>query len=201
MTDIIRHYDLLIEENNDPVTDPPELQNYMELWDGKAFLSALALDKTKSVLEIGVGTGRLAKKTVPLCGKFTGIDLSPKTIDRAGQHLSFSAPHLICADFLTYSFEEKFDVVYSSLTFMHIKAKRNAIRKTFELLNPQGRFVLSIDKNQNKILDCNHRKIRLYPDSKEQTESILAAVGFQISQILETELAYIFVANKEQSCA
>ena len=31
--DVIRHYDLLIEENNDPVRDPKPLKDYMDKWD------------------------------------------------------------------------------------------------------------------------------------------------------------------------
>ena len=66
-TDIITHYDLLIEENNDPVNDPKPLQEYMDKWDGPSFIDALRLDKSKSVLEIGLGTGRIAIKVIPLC--------------------------------------------------------------------------------------------------------------------------------------
>lgn len=66
-SDVIQHYDLLIEENNDPVHDPKPLKDYMDKWDGQAFIDKMDLDKDKSVLEIGVGTGRLAVKTVILC--------------------------------------------------------------------------------------------------------------------------------------
>ena len=33
------HYDLLMDEDNDPFRDPPELQTYMDQWDGPAFLA------------------------------------------------------------------------------------------------------------------------------------------------------------------
>ena len=36
--DVISHYDLLIDENNDPFRDPLELQDYMCQWDGEQFL-------------------------------------------------------------------------------------------------------------------------------------------------------------------
>lgn len=85
--DTIRHYDTLIDENNDPVHDPEPLKAYMDKWDGNEFISKLGLNKKISVLEIGVGTGRLAIRTVPLCGSFFGIDISPKTIDRAKENL------------------------------------------------------------------------------------------------------------------
>ena len=78
------HYDRLIDENNDPARDPEPLKAYMDKWDGREFLDAMELDREKTVLEIGVGTGRLACKTAPLCKEFFGIDLSPRTVERAG---------------------------------------------------------------------------------------------------------------------
>ena len=83
MKDVIEHYDKLIDENNDPARDPKHLRDYMDKWDGEIFVESMRLDKSKSILEIGVGTGRLAMKVAPLCRKFIGIDVSPKTILRA----------------------------------------------------------------------------------------------------------------------
>ena len=124
MDDVLLHYENLIDEGNDPVQDPPELAAYMDGWDGHPFLAALMLDGAQSVLEIGMGTRRLAVRTAPLCRHFTGIDLSPKTIGRAGEHLAGHAHvHLICADFLAWDTEERFDVIYSSLTFQHFADK------------------------------------------------------------------------------
>lgn len=103
--DVILHYDLLIDEGNDPVHDPEPLQDYMNKWDGQDFINAMQLDKTKSVLEIGVGTGRLAVRVAPLCDKFCGIDISPKTVNKAKENLvQYSNVNLICGNFLTHSF-------------------------------------------------------------------------------------------------
>lgn len=195
MVNVIEHYDLLIDEGNDPINDSPELAEYMNKFDGDIFVERLLPDKSKSALEIGIGTGRIAAKVAPLFGQFTGIDISPKTAKRASENPLISG-HVICGDFLAFDFHEKFDVIYSTLTFMHIKNKRAAITKVFELLNKSGRFVLSIDKNQSKVLDYGNRKIRLYPDDKAQTEKIIKSVGFTLLEIIETDLAYIFVCAR-----
>ena len=71
---IIEHYDKLIHENNDPIYDPEPLKEYMNKWDGQVFVDVMKLDKHKTILEIGIGTGRLALKTAPLCKNFFGID-------------------------------------------------------------------------------------------------------------------------------
>ena len=122
--DVIQHYDLLIDENNDPVHDPKPLRDYMDKWDGQSFIDKMELNKDKSVLEIGVGTGRLAIRVAPLCGQFCGADISPKTIDRAKENLSEQTNVMLCCgDFLTLDLSQAFDIVYSSLTFMHIGKK------------------------------------------------------------------------------
>jgi len=194
---IIQHYDALIEENNDPVHDRVQLRAYMDQWDGVPFINALDLSPEKTVLEIGVGTGRLAIKIAPNCKSFCGIDLSPKTIDRAKENLAaFQNIVLLCGDFLTYTFSERFDIVCSSLVFMHIEDKTAAVQKAAGLLNSGGKLVISIDKNPSDRLECNGRILNIYPDNPEQLCAIVKAAGFLCGQMIETEFAYIITAVK-----
>ena len=60
---------------------------YMNKWDGAAFINALGLTHDKSVLEIGVGTGRLALRCAPMCKNLTGIDFHPKRHAAQGKTL------------------------------------------------------------------------------------------------------------------
>ena len=157
---VAKHYDILINEGNDPVHDPEPLKAYMDKWDGQAFIDKMQLSKDKTVLEIGVGTGRLAVRTAPHCKEFYGIDISPETIKGATKNLEeYQNVNLICDDFMIHSFNTTFDVIYSSLTFMHIKDKQGAINKVQQLLNNDGSFVLSTDKNQYKFIDRGSNKI------------------------------------------
>ena len=175
--DIIQHYDKLIDENNDPVHDPKPLRDYMDKWDGLTFVDQLQLNNEKTVLEIGVGTGRLGVRVAPLCKSFCGIDISPKTIERAKENLSsFRNLKLLCGDFLTHGFDESFDVIYSSLTFMHIENKQEAINKVAMILNNGGRFVLSIDKNPSTVIDTGTNKITIYPDTPAEIEKCIGGV-------------------------
>ncbi len=196
--DVIFHYDLLIEEQNDPFRDPPVLQEYMCKWDGKPFLEALELAKDKSVLEIGIGTGRIAVKVAPCCLKMTGIDISPKTIERAKDNLKeYNNISFICGDFNAYEFGETFDVIYSSLTMMHFQNKKTIITKVDKLLNDDGIFCLSIDKNQCEYIDMGTRKIKIYPDTLNNITSIIGETAMSVVNIIETDNAYIIVSKKQ----
>ena len=195
--DVITHYDMLIDENNDSFRDSPLLQEYMNKWDGKVFWEALKLDETKSVLEIGIGTGRIAVKVAPYCKRLTGIDFSPKTIERAKENLKdFNNISFVCDDFNTYCFGEKFDVIYSSLTMMHFEDKQRVISKVDTLLKSGGIFCLSIDKNQNEYIDMGTRKVEIYPDTPDNIISLINPSSMNVVSVFETDKAYIIVSNK-----
>lgn len=194
---IADHYDQLIDDGNDPVLDDQPLRDYMDRWDGAAFYRALTLSKEKSVLEIGVGTGRIALKLAPHCKRFCGIDLSPKTVERAAQHLhSFPNCRLICSDFLEYSFATTFDLIYSTLTWFHVKEKRKALERVASLLSPDGHFVLSIEKEKRTKLIYNTRSLPLFPDDLEETKSLLLHTSLRLVHTWETDFAYILLAEK-----
>ena len=194
---IAKHYDILISEGNDPVHDPEPLKAYMDKWDGQVFIDKMQLSKDKTVLEIGVGTGRLAVRTAPLCNEFYGIDISPETIKGATKNLEeYQNVNLICDDFMTHSFNTTFDVIYSSLTFMHIKDKQSTINKVRQLLKNGGLFVLSTDKNQDQFIDIGTNKIEVYPDTPEEILQCINNSGMKLLEHYETGFANVFVCKK-----
>lgn len=194
----VEHYDNLIDENNDPVHDPEELQEYMNKWDGIEFLNELKIVKDSSVLEIGVGTGRLALKVLAKgCKDFVGVDLSLKTLNKARGNLGgFNNFELVAGDYLDIYFDKTFDIIYSSLTFFHIENKSKAIEKTWSLLNANGRFVLSIEKNSAEFLDYIKYRVKMFPDDLKHTTALLEKCGFKVNNVFETEFAYIISAIK-----
>lgn len=195
--DVIQHYDRLLDENNDPARDSKPMQEYMDKWDGTSFIFALNLKREDVVLEIGIGTGRLARKVAAECKQLYGIDISPKTIEWAQENLhEYDNITYICSDFMSYIFDEKFNVIYSSLTMMHIKEKKDFYKKVYEILKENGRFILSIDKNQTSWLDMYEYQVKLYPDTFQQTMEDISLAGLSIDEHFETEFAYVFVCRK-----
>ena len=191
------HYDALIAENNDPVPDPPALAAYMERWDGAPFLELLALDGTQSVLEPGVGTGRLARRVAPLCRHFTGIDLSPATVARARTHLAaFGNTTLLCGDFMTCPLREAFDRVYASLFLFHFRDKAAVLARMASLLAPGGRLVLSVSRDGATELNMSGRHLPLYPDDPARTAALLRAAGLELTATVPVEAAYLLAADR-----
>ena len=197
MDNISKHYDLLIENGNDPVLDCKELADYMDKWDGKEFINLLNLNAYKTVLEIGCGTGRIAKKIIKQCKKYVGIDISSKTVDVAKNHFKdFNNAFFINEDFLKYKDTEKYDVIFSTLTFMHIKDKKKALNNVFNLLKNKGEFILSIDKNQQNFIDTGYSRIEVYPDNPTYISKTLTSLGFIKFKIKEIDNAYVITAQR-----
>lgn len=199
VSEVARHYDLLIDEGNDPVLDPPELAAHMDGWDGGPFIAALGLDGTQDVLEIGVGTGRLAVRIAPQCRSFTGVDVSEKSVARAEMHLAEQPQAtVICADFMAWQTEQRFDIVYSSLTFMHLRDKRRAAERVAQLLKTGGRAVISLDRDRSGVIDYGTRRVTVYPDDPAVLTAYLRAAGLTVLPALDTEFAVILIAVKEE---
>ena len=195
---VVKHYDLLIDEGNDAFRDSPVLQEYMNKWDGQDLINSMALNMEKTVLEIGIGTGRIAGKVAPHCLRLTGIDISPKTIERAKINLRvYNNIDYLCADFLQYPFACTYDVIYSSLTMMHFENKQKVIEKVDSLLNNGGKFCLSIDKSQSEYIDMGDRKLRVYPDTVDSITSLILKTAMKIDAVQEIEFAFIISCRKQ----
>lgn len=173
------HYEKMIDEGNDPFHDSIELQKYMERWTGPMFVDYLELDYDKVVLEIGVGTGRMARKVLNKgCRKLVGIDISPKTLNRAAANLiTYENIELVEKDIIEFQCSEVFDVAYSVLTFMHIKDKRLAIENIVKALKGNGVIVLSLECNKRNCIDYGSRQIITYPSDAKKIMDYLVEMG------------------------
>ncbi|XMB85559.1 class I SAM-dependent methyltransferase [Mycoplasmatota bacterium WC44] len=195
-SEVIKHYDMLIDEGNDPVQDSSELQAYMDKWDGTPFIKQLKLTGGEDVLEIGIGTGRIAKKIIHDCRTLTGIDISPKTIYKAKEHLKDA--NLICGDFLNYNFDCQFDLIYSSLTFLHFQDKRAIINKLGKIMRDKARAVISLTKDKSDLLTYGNKSLRLYPSYINNIERIIKEEELYISQKIELDKAIILIISKRK---
>ena len=79
---------------------------------------------------------------------------------------------------------------------MHFKDKKQVILNVDALLNDGGIFCLSIDKNQSEYIDMGTRRIKIYPDKPENIISLINASSMCVSNVFETDNAYIIVSKK-----
>lgn len=98
------------------------------------------------VLDIGAGTGLFSsfiKEKFPKA-KITLIDISENMLEQAktrfkeDEHIDY-----LIADYSVHEFEDKFDIVVSSLSIHHLtdEAKKKLFDKIHFILNPDGVFI------------------------------------------------------------
>lgn len=113
------------------------------------FLRAAGLQPSHRLLEIGCGTGRLARKVVPylMPGRYTGVDLSHGAI-QAATTLALDEgwyarhPLLLCGD---VPGGQAFDFVWSFSVVIHIPYDMfvDVLRRTAAVMHRESRFYFS----------------------------------------------------------
>jgi 2-polyprenyl-3-methyl-5-hydroxy-6-metoxy-1,4-benzoquinol methylase len=68
------------------------MDDYMARWDGPPFFDAIGNVAGKTVLDVGVGNGRIARIILDRgCSYFTGLDLSARTLEKTKLNLGDGA--------------------------------------------------------------------------------------------------------------
>jgi len=145
------------------------------------------------VLDIGCGTGRYSIECVKRgASHVVGIDFAPSMIEFsqkiARQMNAANKCEFICDDFLTYPFEESFDVVLALGVFDYIKDPELIFKKVAQL-NPR-KFVASFPRFtfvwgiQRAIRYYWIKKCPIYNYTAEQLERLYREAPFPHFQII-----------------
>ena len=78
----------------------------------------------------------------------------------------------------------------------HIENKQKAFNRVYQLLNENGLFVLSVDKNQSEYIDMGDYKLKVFPDNAEDVKTYAEKAKLKLREEFQTELANIFVFAK-----
>jgi tRNA (cmo5U34)-methyltransferase len=138
-----------------------------------------------SVLDIGAGTGlfssfikeKYPKATISL------IDLSDKMMDVSKERFSnYNDIRYIIADYSEYIFEEKFDIIISSLSIHHLsdEEKRKLYKKIYLSLNQEGIFI-----NADQVLGHTPFIENLYKDDWKSKIEISGLTRKEINDAYE----------------
>ena len=102
----------------------------------------------KRVLEIGLGLGADAEQIIRRGGIWSGVDLTPASVERVKQR--FSLRHLPyedvrCASVLALPYpDNSFDVVFSHGVLHHVPEIMTAQREIARVLKPEGRLIMMV---------------------------------------------------------
>ncbi len=114
---------------------------------GEDVLGWLAPQSGEHILDVGCGTGTLTEKISAYGAIVTGIDASPEMIARAKQ--SYNKIKFFVKDATDFSFDKKFDAVFSNAAFHWIKNQQKVLQCIYDCLETGGRLVDEMGAKHN----------------------------------------------------
>jgi predicted TPR repeat methyltransferase len=118
------------------------------------------LTREMNILDLGCGTGLGAQLYRPFAKKLTGVDVSPKMIEKAAEKKIYN--RLEVFDILRdWTFPKKFDLIYSSDVFVYFGNLETIIRSAASYLAGGGILAFSVER-----LEDNSKEYRLFPSGR-----------------------------------
>ena len=148
------------------------------------------------VLDLGCGTGLCGPLLRPLARQLTGLDLSPKMLDKARERGFYD--DLVCAEMLGHlqaCLPASLDLVVAADVFVYVGDLQPVFAAVAQALQPAGRFVFSIE-----TLDASRpneaavttgyllRHTRRYAHDRRHLEALGAALALQTEHTQEVVL-------------
>jgi uncharacterized membrane protein YbaN (DUF454 family)/ubiquinone/menaquinone biosynthesis C-methylase UbiE len=147
-----------------------------------AMIKRVKLKKTYKVMDFGAGTGLISFKTAQLVNSVTAVDSSAAMLDNLRQKIEESKTGnvtILQADIETLdSFQEKYDVIFSSMTMHHIKDTAGAFKKLFNALKENGRIAIADLEKEDGTFHNDNNGIYHYGFDRDEIFDLMADAGF-----------------------
>lgn len=164
---------------------------------GEDVLGWLAPQNGEQILDVGCGTGTLTEKIAESGAIVTGIDASPEMVAKAKQ--AYPNIKFFVKDASNFSFDKKFDAVFSNATFHWIKNHQQLLHCLYYALKTGGTLVYEMGAKHNiesihnavkKVLidegfEANTNIEVNYFSSAAEQATMLEKVGFTVSNIIQ----------------
>jgi ubiquinone/menaquinone biosynthesis C-methylase UbiE len=184
--------------------------------DAKRIMKFVQPTQQDSVLEIGCGVARIGYEFANHCFAWTGCDISANMLRfaeiRLKKRANTTLVELTASDLQVFE-DHSFDIVYSSVVFMHLDEwdRYHYILETYRVLKPNGRlyfdnFNLNSEQGWQTFLDHKQIPIHSRPPhiSKSSTinefEAYLANTSFIEQKVVEDGQWVVGFGKKVQEC-
>ncbi|MEH7014275.1 methyltransferase domain-containing protein [Neobacillus niacini] len=160
---------------------------------GNNLIELLTLQEGEKILDLGCGTGDLAKKLSDNGGYVVGVDKSQNMITQA--LMKYPNIIFVVRNVIDLGYNAEFDAVFSNATLHWIKQPKLALTSIYQSLKPSGRFVAEFGGKGNVQIITNEiiNQIKqsgiaykeeqfpwYYPSIGEYT-SLMEEVGFRVT--------------------
>jgi ubiquinone/menaquinone biosynthesis C-methylase UbiE len=160
---------------------------------GNNLIKLLALKEGEKILDLGCGTGDLAKNLYDIGGNVVGIDNSQNMINQA--LVKYPEIKFVVRDVTDLGFNEEFDAVFSNATLHWVKKPKLALESIYRSLKSSGRFVAEfggkgnvqiitneiIDQINQSGIEFNMEQFPWYYPSIGEYTSLMEEAGFRVT--------------------
>lgn len=144
--------------------------------------TTLSISKNKSAMEFGCGTGLISFNLSDVFENITLIDNSQGMINIVNEKinkLKINNINSYCYDLVEKSFNEKYDIIYSSMAVHHIVDINEILKKLCNILNLKGTLcIVDLDEEDGRFHKGEVGFNGHNGFSQEWLKSILEANGF-----------------------
>lgn len=156
---------------------------------GNELIDLLAPVDGEHILDLGCGTGDLAKKLHDLGVKVVGVDQSAAMVQQA--IAKFPDISFAVQDATKLAFDNEFDAVFSNAVLHWVKEPEQALAGIYHSLKPGGRFVAEFGGKDNvqaitsaiisQLDNFTDEKFPWYYPSIGEYASLMEAAGFSVT--------------------
>lgn len=144
------------------------------------------IKKDSYFLEVGPGNGDFVKYLIKQGFKGEAIDISQKSIEDLKKDLGDHTNVIIKKDSIfTYRTKKKYDLISAFEVLEHIKDDVGAIRRIYSLLNPGGKFLVSIPARMKEWTNIDVIKGHYRRYEREELYKKLKEAGFRKIHIVD----------------
>jgi predicted TPR repeat methyltransferase len=118
------------------------------------------LTEEMNILDLGCGTGLGAQLYRPFAKRLTGVDVSPKMLEKAAEKKIYNR-HEVFDILQDWTFSQKFDLIYSSDVFVYFGNLDTIIRSASSCLVCGGIIAFSVERLQD-----NSKEYQLFPSGR-----------------------------------
>jgi len=172
----------------------------------------LAFNQTTNLLEVGVGTGRIALPLAPYVGSIIGIDISWQMMGKLQQKSGGDNIHLAAADAHQIPFaDNSFDVVYITHVLHLVPNPIRVLQEINRVVKPDSMFVHMRNRYDNRndmqavveAWDAATKANPAGPRRWDSTDDIVNEAGWTLTEEYAYTFSYIsklkhFLARIEQ---
>ncbi|MCF6169011.1 class I SAM-dependent methyltransferase [Lutibacter sp.] len=147
---------------NNTTTWNPELYNNKHSFVynyGENLIELMNPKKEERILDLGCGSGQLTFKISEFVNEVIGLDKSPEMI--ADAKSKFKNIEFIVADASNFTFDKKFDTIFSNAVLHWVTNYEGAIKSMYKNLNDNGKIVLEFGGKGNVQKIINQLRISL----------------------------------------